>query len=122
MVKFALLRYLSEFRLRVTIVLIIGNSKSNHLGAQGTFNPRQVNPRITCITRASNVFGVGAIHPKGAPHYNADPLSTCSGCVLLLLGLSTVVGEMVNISRRIHRGDFRDLVSRTISGLGVSQI
>jgi len=34
--KFALLSYLSEFRF---VVLIIGNSKSNHLVAQGTFNP-----------------------------------------------------------------------------------
>jgi len=35
--KFALLMYMSEFRLRVVVVLMIGNSKSNHLGAQGTF-------------------------------------------------------------------------------------
>jgi len=35
--KFALLRYLSEFRLSF-VVLIIGNSKSNHLDSQGTFN------------------------------------------------------------------------------------
>jgi len=40
MVKFALLRYLSEIRLRVFVVLIIGNSKSFHLGAQGTFNTK----------------------------------------------------------------------------------
>ena len=32
-----MLRYLSEFRLKRYVVLIIGNSKSFHLGAQGTF-------------------------------------------------------------------------------------
>jgi len=37
MVKFALRRYLSESRTTSVIVWIIGNSKSNHLGAQGTF-------------------------------------------------------------------------------------
>jgi len=45
MVKFALLMYMSEFRLRVSsfksfVVLIRGNSKSFHLGVQSTFNPR----------------------------------------------------------------------------------
>jgi len=37
MVKFALLMYMCEFRLRVFVVFVIGNSESNHLGAQGTF-------------------------------------------------------------------------------------
>jgi len=37
MYKFTLLMYMSEFRLRVSSFLIIGNSKLNHLGAQGTF-------------------------------------------------------------------------------------
>jgi len=37
MVKFALLRYLSEVSIKSFVVLIIGNSKSFHLGAQGTF-------------------------------------------------------------------------------------
>ena len=40
MVKFALLRYLIPERVSTKsfVVLIIGNSKSFHLGAQGTFN------------------------------------------------------------------------------------
>ena len=38
MVKFALLMYMSKFR-QSFVVLIIGNSKSFHLGAQSTFNP-----------------------------------------------------------------------------------
>ena len=38
MVKFALLRYLSEFLTKSFVGLIIGNSKSFHLGAQSTFN------------------------------------------------------------------------------------
>ena len=37
--NFALLMYMSEFRRRVFVVLVIGNSKSNHLNAQGTFKP-----------------------------------------------------------------------------------
>jgi len=36
--KFALLMYMSEFRLRVSS-FDDRNSKSNHLGAKGTFNP-----------------------------------------------------------------------------------
>ena len=36
--KFALLVYMSEFRLRF-VVLSTGSSKSNHLGAQSTFDP-----------------------------------------------------------------------------------
>jgi len=43
---FALLRYLSEFRLRVFVVLIIGNSRTNHVGAQGTF---QTNRTRICM-------------------------------------------------------------------------
>ena len=39
MVTFAVLRYLSEFRLKSFVVLIIENSKSFHLGAQGTVKP-----------------------------------------------------------------------------------
>jgi len=35
--KFALLRYLSEVSTKNFVGLIIENSKSNHLGAQGTF-------------------------------------------------------------------------------------
>ena len=35
--KFALLVCMSEFRLKSFVVLIAGKSKSNHLGAQGTF-------------------------------------------------------------------------------------
>jgi len=42
--KFALLRYLSEFLTKGFVVLSIANSKSKHLGAQGTFNLRE------CIT------------------------------------------------------------------------
>jgi len=38
MSKSALLRYLGDFRLKSFVILIQGNSKSNHLGAQGTFN------------------------------------------------------------------------------------
>ena len=34
--QFALLAYMSEFRLRNFGVLIPGNSRSNHLGAEGT--------------------------------------------------------------------------------------
>jgi len=55
MVKFALLRYLSEFRLKSFIVLIIGNSKSFHLGAQGTFNP--------CSELKELGFGLGLTRP-----------------------------------------------------------
>ena len=36
-VRLSLSVTISEFRLREFIVLIIGNSKSNHLGIQGTF-------------------------------------------------------------------------------------
>jgi len=35
--KFDLLMYINEFRLKSFVVLIIGNSMSIHLGAQGTF-------------------------------------------------------------------------------------
>jgi len=51
MSKFDLLRHVSEFRLKSSVVLIIGNSKSNHLGAQGTFNLEHV--RIHVIYRVN---------------------------------------------------------------------
>jgi len=36
--KLALLRYLGEVSAKRFVVLSVENSKSNHLGAQGTFN------------------------------------------------------------------------------------
>jgi len=53
MVEFALLRYLSEFRLTTEsfVVLIMGNSKSNHLGVQGTFKRAGSGSKQNAFTR-----------------------------------------------------------------------
>jgi len=81
--KFALLMYIVHERVSTKsfVVLIIGNSKSNHLGAQGTFTPTrfltrprsylaQPRPPDLAFTRCCNaqycmVYGVKTGGRKG---------------------------------------------------------
>jgi len=65
--KFALLRSLSEFRLKSSVVLMIGNSTSNHFGAQGTLNPTVANRDVYIQTdwAGDAATRVAAAYPSG---------------------------------------------------------
>jgi len=75
MVKFALLRYLRRVSTQSFVVLIIGNSKSNHLGAQGIFNLTTMFP-VSCAAAFASALsstpeGARGLHEQSELTYNA---------------------------------------------------
>jgi len=51
---------------------MIGNSESNHLGAQGTFNPRWVNPNPNPAWVNAGLWGYPASNGAGRPGPNLE--------------------------------------------------
>jgi len=78
--QFALLRYLSEFQLiKGFVVLILGNSKSNHLGAQGTFKGSSVTSTLNPILTGSYFFSCcGLQGPSGGTPSGASEGKTAA--------------------------------------------